>query len=65
MIKVDMDDRHSCRDAIKGAYGVYLVTNYWEIHDAEREIAQVGILRSENWHQKRLRNRCTSAPNGR
>ena len=38
---MDMDDKHSCRDALKGAYGCFLVTNYWEVHDESREISQV------------------------
>jgi NmrA-like family len=41
VIKVDMDDAASCKEALKDAYGVFLVTNYWEIFDANREIQQV------------------------
>lgn len=36
-----MDDAASCKEALKDAYGVFLVTNYWEIFDANREIQQV------------------------
>jgi uncharacterized protein YbjT (DUF2867 family) len=41
VVKVDMDDKASCKEALKGAYGVFLVTNFWEIHDEEREVLQV------------------------
>jgi uncharacterized protein YbjT (DUF2867 family) len=41
VIKVDLDDPASCKEALKDAYGVFLVTNYWEILDANREIQQV------------------------
>lgn len=40
VVKLDMDDKHSCRDALKGAYGCFLVTNYWEVHDESREVTQ-------------------------
>jgi uncharacterized protein YbjT (DUF2867 family) len=41
VIKVDMDDATSCKEALKDAYGVFLVTNYWELFDADREFQQV------------------------
>jgi len=40
VIKVDMDDATSCKQALKGAHGVFLVTNYWELHDENREVQQ-------------------------
>lgn len=41
VIKVDLDDPVGCNEALKDAYGVFLVTNYAEILDANREIQQV------------------------
>ena len=38
--KGDMDDAASIDEAVKGAYGVFLVTNFWEYLDKEREIKQ-------------------------
>ena len=35
-----MDDKESLRSAIKGSYGVFAVTNFWEYLDGDREIAQ-------------------------
>lgn len=36
----DLNDAESVRKAIKGSYGVYAVTNYWEKMDAELEFQQ-------------------------
>lgn len=36
----DLNDASSVRAAIKGSYGVYAVTNYWEKLDAELEFQQ-------------------------
>ena len=44
VVKADMDDKASCQNALKGAYGVFLVTNYWETQDEEREVQQVSHL---------------------
>jgi uncharacterized protein YbjT (DUF2867 family) len=38
--KGDLDDVASIDDVVKGVYGVFLVTNYWEYMDKEREITQ-------------------------
>ena len=40
MMKADLDDPSSVEAAVKGSYGVFLVTNYWEYMDKEREIRQ-------------------------
>ena len=40
IVKGNLDDQASIETAIADAYGVYLVTNYWEIFDKEREIKQ-------------------------
>jgi uncharacterized protein YbjT (DUF2867 family) len=40
VVKVDMDDVESTKKALQGAYGVFLVTNYWEIFDVDRETKQ-------------------------
>ena len=46
MVRADLDDMASLRTAIRGAHGVFGVTNYWEYMDAERESQQVGGIRS-------------------
>lgn len=40
LVKVTLDDAASCKAALKGAYGAFLVTNYLEHFDLEREIRQ-------------------------
>lgn len=35
-----MDDKESLRVALKDAYAVFLVTNFWDHMDAEREKKQ-------------------------
>ncbi|TPX63942.1 hypothetical protein SpCBS45565_g06285 [Spizellomyces sp. 'palustris'] len=39
-IKADLKDKASLRSALKGAYAVFSVTNYWEEQNAETEIQQ-------------------------
>lgn len=36
----DLNSKDSLREAFKGAYAVYAVTNYWEKEDAELEMQQ-------------------------
>lgn len=38
--QADMDDKESLRKALKGAYAVFSVTNFWEILDGAREKQQ-------------------------
>ena len=40
VVKCDMDDRASVEKAVKGSYGVFLVTNYFEHSSKEKEIDQ-------------------------
>ncbi|KAL1742765.1 hypothetical protein HDZ31DRAFT_42531 [Schizophyllum fasciatum] len=40
VVPADLNDRASLRSAIKGSYGVFGVTNFWESLDAQQEIAQ-------------------------
>lgn len=40
VVRCDMDDKTSVEEAVRGSYGVYLVTNYWEHFSAEKEIEQ-------------------------
>lgn len=37
VIKADLEDKEALRKVIKGAYGVYAVTDYWAILDDKRE----------------------------
>jgi uncharacterized protein YbjT (DUF2867 family) len=38
--KADLSDKESVQKALKGAYGVYAVTNYWDHRSADQEFAQ-------------------------
>ncbi|KAL1681154.1 hypothetical protein EV122DRAFT_288197 [Schizophyllum commune] len=40
VVSANLDDKESLRTAIKGSYGVFAVTNFWEYIDGDREIAQ-------------------------
>lgn len=40
VVKCDMDDKASVEEAVRGSYGVFLVTNYWEHFSVQKEIEQ-------------------------
>ena len=40
VVKADFNDAASVEAAVSGAYGVYLVTNYWELFDWQKELEQ-------------------------
>ena len=40
VVRCDMDDKASVEEAVRGSYGVFLVTNYWEHFSKEKEIEQ-------------------------
>ena len=40
MVKADVDDPESVKQAVSGSYGVFGVTDFWSIMDKEREIKQ-------------------------
>jgi uncharacterized protein YbjT (DUF2867 family) len=44
VIRADMDDEESLKPAFEGAYGAFLVTNFWEGMNAEHEKAQAQAL---------------------
>ncbi|MFD9337753.1 NmrA/HSCARG family protein [Streptomyces sp. NPDC060028] len=44
VVRADLDDEESLVAALEGAYGAYLVTNFWEDMDAEHEKAQAASL---------------------
>lgn len=41
VVKADQDDERSLELALAGAYGAFIVTNFWEHNSKEKEIAQV------------------------
>jgi uncharacterized protein YbjT (DUF2867 family) len=41
VVKCDMDNEEEIKQALEGAYGVFLVTNFWEHFDANKEVEQV------------------------
>lgn len=50
VVQADMDDQASLGPAFDGAYGAYLVTNFWEHMSAEREKAQAEALANAAGH---------------
>ncbi|KOY55982.1 NmrA/HSCARG family protein [Streptomyces sp. XY332] len=44
VVRADLDDEESLVAALEGAYGAYLVTNFWEDMDAAHEKAQAAAL---------------------
>ena len=44
VVEADLDDEASVTEAFKGAYGTYLVTDFWSHGSPEREYAQAGNL---------------------
>ncbi|KAL1724142.1 hypothetical protein EV715DRAFT_244550 [Schizophyllum commune] len=40
VVAADLNDKESLRKAIKGAYGVYAVTNFWDSMSEDKEITQ-------------------------
>ncbi|XP_071110716.1 nmrA-like family domain-containing protein 1 [Haliotis cracherodii] len=40
VVEANLDDKASVVEAMRGAYGVFLVTNYWEDMDEEREFTE-------------------------
>ena len=41
MVKANFDEADTLPAALEGAYGVFLVTNYWEHTDMDKEVEQV------------------------
>ncbi|MER6398580.1 NmrA/HSCARG family protein [Kitasatospora sp. NPDC001603] len=50
VVRADMDDPASLAPAFDGAYGAYLVTNFWEHMSAVREKAQAAALANAAGH---------------
>lgn len=50
VVRADLDDAASLAPAFEGAYGAYLVTNFWEHMSAEREKAQAAALAAAAGH---------------
>jgi uncharacterized protein YbjT (DUF2867 family) len=44
LVQADLDDEAAVAEAFEGAYGAYLVTNYWDHGSPEREYAQAANL---------------------
>lgn len=44
VIQADIDDESSMVKAFDGAYGAFLVTNFWEHLSPQRETAQAGVM---------------------
>lgn len=44
LVKADQDDEASLERALAGAYGAFIVTNFWEHCSKEKEIEQVPVL---------------------
>jgi len=50
VVAADLDDPASVRRAFAGAFGAFCVTNYWEHHSPEREVAQAGTMAAAARH---------------
>ena len=50
VVAADFDDPESLNPAFSGAYGAFLVTNFWEHFSPEREIAQATALADAAQH---------------
>ncbi|MEV0532857.1 NmrA/HSCARG family protein [Kitasatospora sp. NPDC050463] len=50
VVQADMDEEATLGPAFEGAYGAYLVTNFWEHMSAEREKAQAAALAGAAGH---------------
>ncbi len=55
LCRADLDEPLSLRAALRGAAGVFAVTNYWEHGDAERELRQAANLAEAAAQQGGLR----------
>src|SRR5687768_353248 len=44
VVRVDLDDPASVRDAFAGAYGAFCVTNFWEHFSPEKELSQAETM---------------------
>ena len=44
VVHADLDDPASVRDAFRGAYGAFCVTNFWEHMSPEKELAQAETM---------------------
>jgi uncharacterized protein YbjT (DUF2867 family) len=44
VVAADLDDAASVQRAFAGAFGAFCVTNYWEHHSPDREIAQAAVM---------------------
>jgi uncharacterized protein YbjT (DUF2867 family) len=40
LVRANLDSPDACKAAVKEAHGVFLVTNFWEHHDEDREFKQ-------------------------
>lgn len=55
VVKADLDDPASLREAFAGAYGAFCVTNFWEHFSPEKELAQAANM-AEAARAERLRH---------
>ncbi len=44
VVRADIEDKESVRNAFEGAYGAYCVTFFWEHFSPEKEFAHAGIM---------------------
>lgn len=42
VVRCDLDDAASVDEALKGAHGAFVVTNFWDHLSKEKEVCQVG-----------------------
>lgn len=61
IMKADLDDEPSLELALEGAYGAFIVTNFWEHGSKEKEIVQVLGLHVEWPGRGRSRDSCVTS----
>ncbi|XP_043861334.1 nmrA-like family domain-containing protein 1 [Dromiciops gliroides] len=44
VVKCDLNDQEAVKEALKGAYGAFLVTNFWDDFSKEKEVQQGKIV---------------------
>lgn len=49
LVRADQDDERTLEEALEGAYGAFVVTNFWEHCSKEKEIAQVPECFNKGW----------------
>jgi len=64
LMRADQDDERSLEEALTGAHGAFVVTNFWEHCSKEKEVAQVSACFNRDPAWNGLGARCGPAVSG-